>query len=204
LAYEDYTTYDEVDPDSDITVAASQLTITSIPKVVVAHLTDDKGVNHFGDFEHLVNIKPITFDNSSGVIVWGISDTYFTLSAMRTADEGINVLVFQSTPGVKSINLEDSTNDNTDGFEEWVNDTFYYLTINRASTTTTSKIYSDSDRTDLLDTLSITSTDAAYRRIIACASFEYAGTTSATINIYNLDLQEAPPPTHFMQASKYW
>lgn len=71
--------------------------------------------------------------------------------------------------------------------------TIYYLRIQRISTTGTVKVYSDSARTNLLDTLSVTVETNTYRYINVCSGYDQGGTTQlGTASGYseNLDLQE--------------
>jgi hypothetical protein len=77
VSYEDYTTYDEVDENNNITVATNQLTIVDIRRDAEGSVTDDKGAAHFGDFEHLVDGRLVTSENRGTGTIWGLSNGYF-------------------------------------------------------------------------------------------------------------------------------
>jgi hypothetical protein len=58
MAYEDFTTYTEVDSGDDIDVTASRITFTTITENAVSWVVKDKEANHFStDFSHLVEVK---------------------------------------------------------------------------------------------------------------------------------------------------
>ncbi|GAG70307.1 unnamed protein product, partial [marine sediment metagenome] len=172
------------------------MAVTAMAGGVIAHIIDDKEANHFGDFEHLVDFEITYAEDSSLCMVWGISDNSYTWNAMRNNDEGLSVLFASGGTGTKSFTLKDSTTDTEDAMTPLPTlNTPYYLTIERATTTLTCKIYDDSDRANLVDTLTIVCTSDTYSHIIAVGSMEwpaYTGSQSGTIN--NLDLQEVLPP----------
>lgn len=194
MATEDLTTYTEVDPNSDLTVTASKIQVDTMGSNYDVYLRADKGVDHFGDFEHLVTAE-FTSNNGTTYCLngyWGLTSSagIVSLVDMNTANEGL--LAYEIWTGsVIELVLKDYTNDNVD---IWTGASFatpYYMTIERFSTTLTCKIYSDSSRTTLVDTLSITCSTDLYRYIFA--TMGHGETTSGRAYsgyVDNLDLQE--------------
>lgn len=52
MGYEDFTTYTEVDEDSDITVTPSKCDVDTLRRDALSYVRDDNGAAHFGDIEH--------------------------------------------------------------------------------------------------------------------------------------------------------
>jgi len=200
MALEDFTTYDEVDSDGDLTVAENTITIVTMRQDAVSWVSEDKGANHFGDFEHLIDTK-ITGITNGFTIYWGISDGAATYGDMDTANEGMAAYINVYATDIK-IRIADFTNSNND-FYTGAKDTAYYYKIERNGTTLTNKIYSDSARTVLVDTLTITCTNTTYSDIIVCGSLDLgaAPTCDGTINDLDLQEEETHDPTDDANAS---
>jgi hypothetical protein len=99
----------------------------------------------------------------------------------------------------KAIHLEYRTTGVETGNDQMngaVANTKYYLKFKRVNSTCTLYIYSDSDRTILLDTLSVNANNVKYRYLyVTCTrNTGHANRTCDVINT-NYDLQETPPPT---------
>lgn len=192
MALEDYTGYAETDEDGDLTVAENTITISTMRRDALSHVIKNKGANHFGDFEHLVSA---THDEGSGdwahFVPWGISDSYYCGTDMEDNDEGIYFDTYEDD--VENIwwLTKDCTNDNLDYYHDGVGTK--YFTIERSGTTLTVKIYSDSDRLNLVDTLAIVCTNATYSTIVAVASWHSSNHPDSTISgsVFDLNLQEA-------------
>lgn len=204
MATEDFTTYTEVDPNSHISKTADRVTGSNVTVNEACYVYADKGAAHFGDFEHLITIQLTSADNGALFGCWSITNGSHTLIDMDTGSDGI---ACQINPNpATAIHFRDWTNANIDS-GAITNNTLYYLTLKRATTTGTLKIYSDAARTNLLDTLAITTGAGTYQYIHPLYSYENTAGGGQAYSGFseNLDLQEAPPPpAHFMQASKYW
>jgi len=71
---EDFTTYTEVDSNDHIAVTANHIDFDAYANED-AYLYDDKGVDYFGDFEHRIDIKPVSYsDNDIQVNVMLLSN----------------------------------------------------------------------------------------------------------------------------------
>lgn len=192
-AIEDFTTYTEVDENTDLAVISDTVTITSAQtRQVTFRVTDDKGAGHFGEFEHLVKHVSTTVEIHHICGIWNVTNTLGDLYAQDTAGDGLAVY---SHTNIANISMWDFSNDNIDVYDS-IEDEPHWHTIERSSTTLTDKIYSDESRTDLLDTLSITCETGTKRYISVASSYDHnLGTAylySGTVE--DLDLQEGAPP----------
>jgi len=190
--YEDFTTYTEVDTANDRIQRNATHVDHAATRNEDTYLYKDYGVNHFTDFEHLVDIRS-DFASASGIgVVWMLSNELDDWHGLYDADKTILSVRFWA--GTPSICLEEAYAGV--GYADTYTclaDTWYYLTINKSGTNFTCKIYSDSARTNLLDTLSLTlQADHSLRYIHACnVRNNSASAYLINVDIGNLDLQEA-------------
>lgn len=194
MALEDYRTYDETDEDGDITVAENTLTIATMRRDVESHVQDDKGINHFGDFEHELDVKITASALRSMCGCHFVSNGYNTLNEMRDNNSGIGVFLYRLAGGNYAIYLEDSETNNSDNDALTVN-IDYWLTVERVKGTTTYTVdtYSDAARTVWVHTITVICNTTDYSIIGACFSYEedinFPDATMSCL-IRNLDLQE--------------
>lgn len=201
MAVEDLTTYTELDPSSELAVTSTVITYTDVGRTDDAWVYDDKGVAFFdGDFTHHFDIK-VTADGDFGLnAVWGLKNT---VSALDVDDDELFAFPYGNggTFGTLFLREIDADTAYSDTFTISI-DTFYYLEVERDEAVGTfgtlyARIYSDSNRTTLLDTLSITlhTSKKDWRYIYA---FNALNDGDAQINRYqsgiaqNLDLSPAP------------
>ncbi|VAV82522.1 hypothetical protein MNBD_DELTA01-1618 [hydrothermal vent metagenome] len=195
MATEDLSTYTEVDPSGDLTVTSSKCTADTMASNIDVYLRDDKGASHFGDFEHLVTAE---FTSNNGTTwplnsYWALTSSASVVSQqdMITANEGLISYHIHVGGGTIQTVIKDFANGN---YDIWTGASFatpYYMTIERSGTAMTCKIYSDSGRTTLVDTLSLTCGTQSYRYIFAIqghGSTEIGRSYSGYVE--SLDLQE--------------
>ncbi len=194
MAIEDLSTYTEVDPNGDLTITSSKCDISTMASNIDVYLRADKGAGHFGDFEHLVTAEFTSAGSTWPLnIFWALTSStgVVSLTDMATVDEGLRAYNKWTGSAIEHV-LVDDTNGN---YDIWAGASFatpYYMTIERTSTTMTCKIYSDSSRTTLLDTLSLTCGTQSYRYIFATMGHGATnGGRSYTGYVEDLDLQEA-------------
>lgn len=169
--YEDYTTYEKVDPASDFTVITNKITYDTVRNDELCYVRKDKGVDHFGDFEHLVDVTVTETPHAIAYFnFWALSQVVTSQYGMSIELEGLCAYHLRQT-GIGWLFFKDYNNGNGDYYELISPYTTYYLTIKRVGTVGTLKIYSDSERTDLLDTLTIETTTLKYRYIFGAMSF---------------------------------
>ena len=186
--YEDFTTYTEVDEDGDLTVTATRITVDAMRFDAVSYVRDSKGSGHFGDFEHLVALCFGAFDSPSFIGGWAVTSGQSTLQDMLDNDDGIAMWFWRNAAGQHRIATRDCTNDDNDFWDCSADD--YWLTIERAGTTFTCKIYSDASRTTLEDTLSHSCGTDTYQYVFGCYSRDATGSGEAGGYIEYIDLQE--------------
>ena len=190
MPYEDFLTYVEYDPNSHITVAEHHIDHLAF-RNEDAYVYKDKGANYFGDFLHFVDIKA-NFNWGLG-IVWSlqndIDDAYGLHLASKTF---ICVNVYNwSAPAEPTISLREGYGgvQYVDSWPSAVGSTWYYLVIQKIGTALTCKIYSDSARTVLLKTLSLTlQADHKFRYIFGCNTWNSGHNYAIDCDIENLDL----------------
>jgi len=189
----DYTTFTEVDPSSDITVTANEITIDTLRRDVSAGVYKDFGTDYFsGDFEFEWD-----FDFTAEVGNYGATSLFaltptnlLTREDRLAANSGFDVYIGIDTGNAIRTFLRDWVTDSADqtGSGYTVPRRFWY-TLTRVGSTITLKIYIDSDRTSLYDTLTINNGAApSYRYLYAMSSFEstFAPTDTLSGNLRNL------------------
>jgi len=194
-AYEDYTTYTEVDPNTDITVATNTLTIDTMRRDVSAYVYKDKGAGHFsGDFEHVVDVKATASDDHGSVTIWALADSVNDVTDALAVGDLIHILFYQPSEALGlSIWLREwYSGSNYDDKTYLISmNTWYYLTIDRISSVLRCRVYLDSARTSLLDALQITvHSTPAYRYVYGVMSetSNFAPTATMSCEVKNLGL----------------
>ena len=147
---EDLSTYTEVDPNSHISATSSRMTGTGIHRKETAYAYYDKGADYFDALDIYFDIRATNLDSNDILGVFGISNTLNHIGAFGTSD--IKVVFYY--PGGGSRGLYLGTGGAVDYMAISVNTT-YYCILERAagSASVNLKVYSDSGRKTLLDTL---------------------------------------------------
>jgi hypothetical protein len=130
-----------------------------------------------------------TGSSSAHIILWAVSDTVGDFNDFNTANDGIIVDFYRGATST-NFRIRDFSNDNQDTYTGLGNVTLWgplYFRVERTGTTATCKIYDDSARTSLVDTLTITSTTAAkrYMYVAGCRG----GATSDLLTGYTRDFE---------------
>jgi hypothetical protein len=159
--YENFTTYNEVDPNNHIACTANHIDWTS-KRNETAYSYKDKGINHFADFVHKIDVKLVSGDiyctspfyaltNDLGNL-YNLKGNQKPWIAVRMAKAENDVVQFLLTECLAGTEYHDITlvGDN------FLINTMYYCTITKSGTSLTCKIYTDSARTTLKKTLSLT------------------------------------------------
>lgn len=202
MALEDFTTYTEVDEGGDITVIANKITVTTMTRGMNSYVYKDFGAGYFTDFKHNIQINLTQLSNYGAGCYWGTSSgANHTYALKNTNNDGLLLYTYSST-GVAFFVLREMETNNIDSYTGAKN-TDYYLTFERSGSTLTCKWYSDSARTNLIDTLSIVCPTTAQRYCQPFHSFDAPHT--ATISCVVDDLEFLPLVTGgSMQIMKYW
>jgi hypothetical protein len=184
----------ETDPNNHIAVVGTNHVDFQDYRNEDAYFLRDMGVGYFTDFAHKIDVKAVSGQNNHQGHVWLLSNDVDDANGLHLgARTYVTVEIYKTTLGVENLYLHEdyfgvyySTSYTiTDG-------TMYYLTIEKSGTALTCKIYSDSARTTLLATLSLTlHANHTFRYVFVCNTWNSAGTYNGDIDIENLDLQEA-------------
>lgn len=196
MVYEDFRPspdgdYTEVDPNSHISVAsATHIDVDGIHRDEIAYVVRDMGVDHFTDFEHLIDAEAISdgWESGSQINFW----TLLNVGTGQYPDPFIRVYFYLVGASFRLYGWDGTGSDYTTSVSL---DTPYYFRIERASTTFTVKIYStaelrDANGTADVDTLTFTCIDTALRYIYPINTFDTTNVYPANGDIDNLDLQE--------------
>ena len=170
MAVEDFSTYTKL---GDYTVATSKVSwTTSLTDTAEAYVGKDFGAAYWGDFSVTLDSKLTRNENSekgfwnltSGATA-GLAD--LCRADMDTNNEGLSFHAWCQWNGFENVDyhLQDFDGDSSDSATDITNNTVYYCTFARvaATSSTTVKIYSDSGRTTLVDTMTITYNADTYR-----------------------------------------
>jgi hypothetical protein len=198
MAFEDWTTYTEVDPGATITVAAQQITCNPIERDRDTYVYNDKGAGHFGNFVHYIDVKENggTSDLNSVMMCWGLNNTVNDFFPSGGGNEALCVMV-KKLAGNIEIRLQDRGNSNEDSNVGLATNTRYYLKIERTGLTALScKIYTDAAHLNLVDTLTIVCQNTTYRYVYGVNTYNTATDLDFNGWTYNLDLQEVGVETH--------
>ncbi len=152
---------------------------------------DDKGSGHFGTYDILVEGQ---FDAESGAdfkrggIISLSNTSAATYNDLNTGSVGVGTY-FRDASGSYQIRMHQFSDDNVDSYTISLS-TLYYMTFIRGASTNTTEIYSNSDRSTLLDTLTVTYQSTTYKYIATCYSEDVTRTNSISFYTENIDLQE--------------
>jgi len=203
--YIDFTSFTEVDPGSDITVAPYVITVTSLPDNINTYVYKDFGVSgplnrkYFGiGVNHRVAINVGSIDDTAAIAFWGLSNYYSETWQQQRDNLRKYLFVYIYRSGATyCIGIEEG---HSGGFTQ---DTYtslllskdYYISIDKNEKIGTygrftCYVYSDSARTDLLDTLQIDLHDAFtnYRYLYGLKSIGTGSTESISMTINNLEV----------------
>ena len=194
MAYEDFTTYTEVDSGTYLTVATNKATGVDIPGNVDVYLYKDFTADYFNalDVDWTGYIEDESSTNRYGLggpafanVVGELGDLENTDFISCAQSRG------SSVAWIRIIRGNDVASDWYVGSTE----TIYYFTISRAAGNDTVNlyVYSDSARTSLLDTVSVSGFGTAKWRYVY-GVMTYNSALSARLwsgYIENMDLNEA-------------
>ena len=200
---ENFTTFTEVDPDAEISVAASVITFTALDRNNDAYVYKDAGAAHFsGNFTHNVDINFSSVGSSSLTYVWALTNTVDDYKGIDDASgDALSLRVYGNlgTPKLILAQLNSGT-EGSDSYNSFALSTDYYITITRDMGVGTygtlyAYIYSDAGRTIPIDTLIETlAADVDFRYVFGLLNYNSSNsgaTYEATGTVSNLDLTEA-------------
>jgi len=190
MAYEDFTTYNVVDPNSRLTILQNKITWAALTMDDNVYVYKDFGVDHFaGDFEFLFEAYYDSLADTWGDVCFGgLANIIGNAVDVYNVEEGMWLEFNWDRLWLYSAPLGGWTN------FECLRDTLYYITVSRVSTIITAKVYADAARTNLLATLIREEESIPYRYLYGVQSALWGGTDAGYGYIQNLDIQEEAPP----------
>jgi len=189
--YEDFTTYTEVDPNNHIARSAYHIDFDA-RLFESAYIYKDKGVGYFSNFEHSVDAKAVTLgSNAAEGSIWGMANDVGDFQTLAENGKTLISVRFQragSGDAIYIVMIEYYGGNYYFTYYKCSAGTMYYFTIKKTGTSLTCKIYSDSARTNLLATLSLTlHADHSFRYIYACSTWYYP--TLSQDRIIDIDIE---------------
>lgn len=199
MSLQNYTTYTETDPNSRYTVTSTKIDVAGLDRSEDAHVYKDFGAGAFsGDFEHKVTVYVNSSSQTSSVArAWMLTNAVDDVNGLRGAAENyIEAYISKASGAIATVTIAEYYS--TNAIDTSINlslDTPYYLTIVRDEAVGTygtlyCYIYSDSGRTTLVDTLTLTLRAAIdFRYVYGANSFNNSTTGFAfTGYVENLDI----------------
>lgn len=190
-AYEDFTTFTEVDVAGDRIQKTANHVDHDAYRYETTYLYKDYGAAHFGDFEHKIKVKAVTANNGGYGIIWMLSNDLGSRDQLEDNDKtATSIYLYYTT--VLNIYLRESHSGSTyqdgniDGFglTEWI-----YIKIIKNGTAISAYLYSDSTYTTLVDTLSLTlHADHTSKYLYACDTLNTSTSQYLTSDVENFDL----------------
>jgi len=211
---EDFSTYDETDEGNDITKTSTTITAVSADCLgETFHVSDSKGSNHFNaDFEHLLEWEVTAIGAGAVTCHWMLANLQVDFHGIFGASgDSLQSYSSRSGNGVNYyIILSEINGGSESAYDLYSNfslSTDYYPKIKRDDDEGSygklyEYIYDDSERTNLVDTLTVVLTEQQdFEFVFGIASYDIGGTATISCTISNLDLQEAVVPTAIRQAA---
>ena len=201
---ENFYGYTEVDPNTRITVTSSRVTWASLQRNEDAYVYKDMTAGYFaGDFTHLFAIRLTGGANNGFVGCWALTNLVDDLVGIDSANGdylAIYIKIGSSTSRTIAIQECDGgsiTSGTAYGIE--FNTTYYLKVVRDESVGTYGTIYlyiySDSARTTLLATQSVTlnTSKKDFRYVYACVSYNASSSEAQSAYTENMTLYNAPP-----------
>lgn len=193
---EDFTTYTEKDDNNRATVTTSRITVASMPSTEDVYIYKDKTANFYdGDFTFAVTIKLTAADADGHQYVWMVANLIDDTKGIDDASGDFLAAFFYSFGGIYYIAIRECDGGSVvSDFYICSLNTVYYLTITRDESVGTygtlyCYIYSDADRTNLLDTPTLTlRTSKKDFRYLYGLNNRNSGTSGRTISGYSENL----------------
>ena len=186
MAYEDLTTYTEVDPDSKITLTSTTITFSQLARLNNAYVYKDCGANQLSNFKVELEIKFTNWEQWARCVFFGVSDVIDNAANWADGIKADLYLGSDSNPYIYFYN--GNTTVNSDSISLSVK---YYITIERVGGTATLYIYTDSDKTNLFDSIQLTDCGTDKWRYFYAMSSKYKSGShedvSGTLSNYVLE-----------------
>lgn len=199
MAKEDYTTYTELDPNNRYqNIVANSFDVVGLTRNEFAAIYKDFGVGFFGDLpDGVIHDELVTASSSvtANLYSMGFSNNIADVRAHDINNFNSIWVGIQITGGGQRLLFLISINGavfTSDFVFIGAFGTQYYRTFTRSAGTIISKIYLDSARTNLFDTLTLTGAPVnTFRYFYVANSFDNGKTTNITGVIANHEILSA-------------
>lgn len=173
--YEDLTTYDGSDAGEYFTITETRVTFTDMPISAYATCFYNFGIGFFdGDWEVQFEAEITSMDAGSPAgeaVICAITDSPSTIYLWYLGNSQMFISAVGDGDGYVRIQLLDFATDDSDFYTpETTTLPLLYYTFKRTGATATLDIYSNQARTTLVDSLSISCSEAPYRYLMPCSS----------------------------------
>jgi len=202
--YENWLLYTETDLNSHLNVTQNHLDFKAY-RNEDCYLYYDKGINHFENFSHLLDVTKVDHGTQAWGqnIIWLLSNAVNDIKGLRDSNETCIYITVVFDGGNNRVYLSEAFNNSAYESNRFymTEGTEYYLEINKTGTSFSCKIYSDSARTNLLSTLTLTLHATHKFQYVFSANTYNDGTNGGKwteTDIDNLDLQEALYPNELL------
>jgi len=202
MTVKDFTTFTEQDPQSEITVTSTRATFTQLDIDVQAWLYEDLGADAFdGDFS--INVEFMMTGSPGGLYTisgsWALTNEVNDLNSIDTGNGDYLALRHRTTGQIVLVECKAGSLYTSSTFTP-TQDVLYYLTIARDESVGTygtlyCYVYSDADRTSLLDTLSLTLHAKLDFEYLFTVITYYLGSTGKWMDGYLQNMEITSGPT---------
>jgi hypothetical protein len=161
IVYEDLSTYIETDPTDVLTVTSDEVAFTGLTRSTSTYVYKDFGEDHFADFninfEYKVTANSTASLNFNGMFI-ALSNSIGEREAIRTSGGNIQGLLCGNSGASRFIGLCETKNgaNYASAFFTPSLNVNYFCTLFRVGTALNLKLYSNKDRTELVNQLSLT------------------------------------------------
>lgn len=173
--YMDFKSFSEIDPEGNLTVNRTKVSWVDASRTVAASVY--KNLGKIGNFRQTLTVYLSEHDNDGAVGVWGISNGNFTLQTMINSADGISLFW---SPSQHILILRDISGGISATSHVLDLNTIYYLEIIRKGGITTVHIYSDENRTTLVETVAVNGNSQAYTTLLSYHSYNNASYPAET------------------------
>lgn len=182
MPYEDLTTFDETDEDSDITVTSSKCDVSSMRRDPISHVSKSYGAYHFTNFDIEFEVNITSGDEDGRLVMCALSNIQGTYQDFLDADDGLSCSIWIDS-GELVFGLWDAPTDN------WNSNTslgappmgLTYAKFTRSLTQANIALYSDSDRQTLIAQSGCPCSQLRYEYLHCIASLESSSPATPTI-----------------------
>jgi len=199
MATEDLTTYTEVDPNNKVSITSTTATITQLSRDTDAYVYKDCGADQLSNFKVELEIKFTSWQKWALCMFFGVSNV---IANAANWTNGIMAYVYigsDSNSYIYFYNRNTTTTVTSDRISLSVK---YYITIERVDDIATLYIYTDSDKTNLFDSIQLTNcgTDKWRYFYVMSSNYRYGSheVISGTLSNYVLKYGQSNMITSLM------